>query len=203
MDLGLGNRTTLKSWLLPTAEQAGNEFDTALDRIGKAVAAQLEKHCNRRFGRVAGDTWEARAGEEVYVLPRYPIEELTTLEYRYESDESWVDYTADVGTIDEDSGVIYLEFATKRGLGSYRFTWTGGYWFDDSEDASGEQPAGSTLLPDDLQFAWLQQCKAVWELHHKIGVPIGSPPPESPTPSPPLLEEVARALKPYQRYSLL
>ena len=57
-----------------------------------------------------------------------------------------------------------------------RFTYTGGFWFDTTEDFSGTQPVGSTLRPDELFLAWLTQCEATWQLHDKLGRSIAEGP---------------------------
>ena len=37
----------------------------------------------------------------------------------------------------------------------------------------GDQPAGSTAVPDDLLLAWRLQCELVWKMHDRLGLAIG------------------------------
>lgn len=200
MNLGLSNLTTLKAWLLPAAEQAGTDFDAALQILGKGVAGSFEKYCNRKFGRVVSDTIEKDGGCIRYTLPRYPLESAPTIETRLDHNDAWA---ADSDVLKEwrkNSGVLQFYY-TQPEL-SLRITWTGGYWFDDTEDASGVQPAGSTLLPDDLSLAFQQQCAHVWEMRDKEGVPFadGGRIDSNLARMQPLIPAVEKTLDAYRRY---
>jgi hypothetical protein len=108
-----------------------------------------------------------------FYLPRYPLEAVSLIERRDSIQTGWV--TLDASTImqmRESSGMI----AFGGTLGSYfstlRVTYTGGYWYDTTEDGSGTLPSGATKLPDDLKLAWYLQCRKVWQSIDKLGVKI-------------------------------
>ena len=57
--------------------------------------------------------------------------------------------------------------------GQVRFTYTGGFWWEELEpDDPGfpsVQPAGSCALPKALKLAWLNHCRAIWNAWDKLG----------------------------------
>lgn len=179
MNVGLGNLRELKAHLLAEALRADSAYDEAIAAIGKGVAALFEKFCDRKFGRVENDTETFAADRAGFVLSRFPIESVSKLEFK--SDEAtgfveWTPLTDYIRSIDNASGVIYLPDQADAGKywSQLRFTFTGGYWFDTSEDAESPeaQPAGSNALPNDLKLAWLQQCQELWNKRDKLGTGI-------------------------------
>jgi hypothetical protein len=179
MDLGLGNRNTLKRYLLAASLVTATTYDAVLNVIGKGVATQFDRAANRKFKRVAGDTFVFYADRRVVVLPRYPIESVTAIAQKTSEAEGFVALDlALIQSIDHAGGLI--QFAAPLGtfLSTVRVTYTGGYWFDTKEpDDDGyvpdaDAPAGATVVPDDLKLAWLQQCARVWELKDKLGTGI-------------------------------
>lgn len=204
MNLGLGNRTSLKNWVLPEDERSGTEFDSALELIGLGVAAQLEKFCNRQFSYEAAAQTSFAADRLTFTLPRYPIVSIATLEIRYSMNEAWEDITDLIDNHQEKSGNVWFYGVLGRPQGTCRITWAGGYWFDETEDESGVQPVGSTALPADLSLAWLQQCAHVWEMRDKLGIPLGTDPEgaSSALPAVTLLPSVKETLLDYRRFAL-
>jgi hypothetical protein len=163
MNLGLGNLITLKQHLLTDALVTSTTWNKTIERIGKGVAAQLERFCNRQFARTVDDTFTFAANCQEQVLPRFPIESISAIAQQTTETEGFVALDLDVITqIRKKSGLIQFGAVQGSYLSQLRVTYTGGYWFDDSEEDSGEQPDGSTALPDDLKLAWLEQSKAVW-----------------------------------------
>jgi hypothetical protein len=178
MDLGLGNLTELKAHLLASGIAATAKFDNVIAAIGKGVAAQFERYCNRKFARVVGDKETISADRTIYILPRSPIETITQIETRDDTVAGWV--VQQINTIilnqDESKGLIEFGYVAGIQLSKLRITYTGGYWYDTSEDGSGLQPNGSTLLPHDLKLAWFLQCQEVWNRRDKLGTSIADKP---------------------------
>jgi hypothetical protein len=159
VNAGLSNLRTLKQHLLPDSWQTETQLDDQLVLLGLGVANQLEEYCGRKFQRIVGDTFETGAAVALIQLPRFPLEVQPTIAIRY---AAAADYSDDVSDwIDQSwaSGVVQLVGEPGTHRDRLRLTYTGGYWWDTSEDASEEAPEGSFDLPMSLQLAWLQQCK--------------------------------------------
>jgi hypothetical protein len=168
MNAGLANLATLKAFVLPEALASETTWDTRLATIGKGVAAAMERECGRSFLRTAGDTFVCSADRSYMVLPRFPVETVTTIEQQDDQTTGYVTLGATtLLNLDKASGIA--DFGSP--LGSYnsllRLTYTGGYWWDILEptdnDYPASQPNGSTALPDDLKEAWLLQCQKHFE----------------------------------------
>jgi hypothetical protein len=85
-----------------------------------------------------------------------------------------------------------------------RITYTGGYWYNTSEEVVEEMPVGATALPDDLQVAWLLQIQHLWALRDKLGIGIKADPgTESKLADYELLPSVERVLLGYKLFNLL
>lgn len=133
MDLGLGNLTQLKAHLLNEALRASSTYDAALAALGRGVAARFEGVCNRKFGRVVGETFETSADRDFVILPRYPLEEVTAVELRESLADGWVDQ----GTVEDileninaAAGLVSLgSQLSALNTARLRLTFTGGYWY--------------------------------------------------------------------------
>lgn len=178
MDLGLGTLATLKRHVLKPALAAETTWDAMLQDLGKGVAASLERYCNRKFARVVGATAEFSADRINLILPRYPVETITSLELRGSASEDYeVQTQADIiAERDDQAGLIGFLAPLGEYYGSIRVTWTGGYWYDTAETEDTSQPVGTTLLPADLRWAWVLQCQTIWEKVDKIGGGISGKP---------------------------
>jgi hypothetical protein len=208
MDLGLGNLIELKKQVLPPVMQAQTAYDLLIQAIGIGVAKRFDKLANRKFARVVNDTCSFSADCDHFHLPRYPLESVSLIEQRDSIQTGW--FTRDASTImqmRESSGMI----AFGGTLGSYfstlRVTYTGGYWYDTSEDGSGTLPSGATKLPDDVKLAWYLQCRKVWQSIDKLGTKIlqGESGPGTVTDSLAALEivpDVKGILGGYMRYQM-
>jgi hypothetical protein len=179
MDLGLGNRTELKRFLLAASLQSGVAFDRVIESIGKGVAAQFDRFCNRRLARAVGDTFTFYADRRQVVLPRYPVESVTGIEQKDDEETGFIALDSSVMlSIGKENGLV--QFGAKLGtyLSQIRITFTGGWYVVTAEEsetgyaAATVVPAGATALPDDVKLAWLQQCARVWELRDKLGTGI-------------------------------
>lgn len=212
-DLGLGNLIELKRFLLTGALVSGTTYDVALTAIGKGVAAQFEKFCNRKFARVVGDTHIIYADRSYTVVPRYPIESISAIAQKSSESQGFVDLGSVASIV---QGITHADGIVQFGtvLGSYleqvRITYTGGYFWNTLEETDGAPtplPAGATARPEDLKLAWFQQCTRVWQLKDKLGTGISEPPggdvkfvSES-LGSLQLIEQVQEILRGYRRFA--
>lgn len=215
MNAGLSNLATLKAWLLPAAMVAGTDYDAQILTIGKGVATQLEKHCNRQFLRTVGATFECEADRLHVVLPRFPVEVITTIEQRDSLADGWVAQTINdlVENQDLEKGMLFFGAMPGFYPSRLRLTYTGGYWFDLLEpDAMGyptAQPSGSAAVPPDLLHAWLLLSESVWKTHDKLGLAIAEKPGAGggallglSLPGLDIPSVVQKILQPYIRYTL-
>lgn len=195
MNLALGNLTTLKQHLLPNALTTGAALDPVLAAaqqrlvkddvvaaIGLGVARSFEKFCGRVFQRRVDLTVTISGDRLSYVLPRYPVESVSLVEFKGNAASPWTELViADVlPGIDLASGL--LQFAALQGNhhSQIRITFTGGYWFEDKEPGEAgypqAMPDGATALPGDLQLAWLLYCQEVWNKRDKLGLNLNTAP---------------------------
>jgi hypothetical protein len=177
MNAGLTNLDTLRKNLLAGSLAGQVQFDEVIKDIGLGICGMMENYCNRKFARVVGDRESFQGDRASFVLPRYPIEEVTAVETRLTSSDAFVvkDLSL-IQSVSEESGVVYLPDNSDSGpyWSKVRFTYTGGFWFEtlepDDENYPSAQPAGTTALPYDLRLAWLLQCREVWNKIDKLGM---------------------------------
>jgi hypothetical protein len=169
-DLGLGTLGQLKRYLLAPGIVAETTYDEAITFIGKGVAVQFDRYCNRTFQRGSSITEDFRGGTDMLTLGRYPTESIASIGLKTVGETSFTTQTSVTDTLALDSGVLLLtgDLGTKRD--QLRVTYTGGYWYDTTDDDTGTQPSGSTLLPHDIKHAWLQQCQHVWSKRQDLGL---------------------------------
>lgn len=174
MNLGLGNLIELKRQLLAAGLVAEDTYDSLITGIGKGVAGMFDQYCNRGLERVAGETDEFSGDRRMWVLSRYPVETVSGVEVRDDMTAGWVAQTVN-GVIqqrDDGAGVIWFGEVQGNHLTRLKVTFTGGYWFDTTEDGSGVMPAGATLLPKDVSLAWYLQCREVWLKIDRLGLSL-------------------------------
>ena len=178
MNCGLSNLDRLKAHLIPAGTMAGEtKFDQVIADIGQGVAEDMENFCNRKFERSVGDQVVFQGDRASFVLARYPIEAVTMVETDARDGRGFVAQDLSfIQSVSLDSGVVYLPERPDAGRfwSQVRFTFTGGYWWeelepDDANYPSG-QPAGSAALPKGLRLAWLNQCRTVWDACDKLGL---------------------------------
>lgn len=174
MNAGLGNLTELKQRLLAPSVADQATFDDALLTLGLGVAELLQRHCNRSFGRVAGDTFTTSADRDTVLLPRYPVESVTGLALRESGSSAFT--ALELSTVlntNAEAGIVYLAAPQGDWRSQIRITYTGGWWWQtldpDETGYPATQPTGSTALPADLKLAWFLQCKKVWESFDPLG----------------------------------
>lgn len=208
MNLGLGNLTELKRELLLAADAAGTDNDTAVAALGLGMARRFESFCGRRFERVVDDTVEFPADLDAYIVPRYPLEEVSEIAVRENVAQGWVVQSSS-HNFNRLSGQVFLEGPLSGGWAQTRLTYTGGYFFEtlepDDDNYPTEQPAGSEPLPLDLKLAWFLQCKFLWDRRSlvekaKAGFKDGEGFTGADTK---LLPEVEATLNSYRRMQLL
>lgn len=176
MNAGFSSLKKLKEQLLAEALRAGSKYDAPLLVLGKGVVGQFERFCDRKFLRVENATDVIAADRIQFLLSRFPIESLSRIELKDNEADGWVEQTIAtlVQTIDAENGIVNLPDSADAGAwwAKLRFTYTGGYWFDETEEGNDALPSGATAVPDDLFLAWILQCKTVWQSLDKLGTKI-------------------------------
>lgn len=162
MNAGLSNLIWLKKRLLLASDVSGSTCDDAVAAVGLGVAGMFEDEMDRKLGRVAGDAYEAPGDRTYYVLPRYPVETVTAVQVRDYLGESWASYSLNYNLLPVSGLVTFVSWPASRG-GSVKITFTGGFWWDTTEDNTGTQPSGSTIVPEGLRNAWAMACKTLWD----------------------------------------
>lgn len=171
MDLILGNLAALKRRLLPSTMLAQATYDAVITQIGRGVGSLFDRHCNRELVRVAGAVDQFSADRMSWVLRRYPVESITSIEARSSMTDGWVALSPNdvIRNRDDEAGLVRFGAVQGDESSELRITYTGGYWVDTSEDGSAVQPPGATALPFDLVEAWYLQCEAAWGSRDKLG----------------------------------
>jgi hypothetical protein len=161
MDAGFSNLSYLKDRLLLASDAAGAIYDEPVLALGRSVASFFESHCDREFARVVDHVYEAPADRNFVIVPRYPIDSVASAFVRDNLVDGWK--AQEILNILPDSGLVY--FVSDVGIygSTVKITYTGGYWWDTSEDNSGTQPVGSTPIPQGLVLLWVQFCKYLWD----------------------------------------
>lgn len=205
MNAGFSSLTALKAQLLNEALRADTGYDAKITAIGLGVAGKFAGFCNREFARVAAGTHVTTGGRASLIVPRYPIEAITALDVRDTITSGWVDSLLTLDTYNPESGTVY--FSTPLDYAQIRVTYTGGYFWDTSEDAENPdtQPEGSTALPEAIRSAWFLQCQHIWRADDKLGLSLGQTESDKPAPGLgdlDLIPLVQSMLKDYVRYAL-
>lgn len=161
MDAGFSNLTFLKKRLLLASDVSGTDYDEAVLSLGLGVRGLFEDECDRSFARQQNAVWEAPADRDYVILPIYPLESVATIELRDNLTDGWK--ADEAMNILPDSGIVYFVGA----LGSYgstvKITYTGGYWWDTTENGTGSLPSGAYPVPQGLVLLWAQFCKYIWD----------------------------------------
>ncbi len=200
MNAGFSNLSYLKDRLLLASDASGSDLDDAVLALGRAVAGLFESECDRTFGRAVNAVYEAPADRDYVIVPRYPLESVTSAEVRDNLVDGW--RAADLLNILPLAGVVY--FVGDIGVygSTARITYTGGYWWDETENNTGTQPAGSTIIPQGLVLLWVQFCKYLWDrssIENSAKAGFASELEKFITKESDLPEFVKRGLMPYRR----
>jgi hypothetical protein len=172
MNAGLSNLKFLKAQLLAEALRVTTKYDAPILAIGTGVAAQFEKSCNRKFLRTENATFTCSADRDHVFLDRYPLESVSLVELRTSATTGWETQTNFIQNLDERTGKVFWGYAAAPHYGQLRFTFTGGFWWDTTEEGDDTLPTGATALDADLQLAWILQCRLAWQAIDKIGQDI-------------------------------
>lgn len=172
MNAGLSSLTKLKEQLLAEALRADTAYDAVLLAIGKGVSGQMQKHCNRLFQRVANETYIVSADREFVYLPRAPIESVASIAIKTDQATGYEVQTNFIINQDDSTGYLYWGADAGPHYGRVKIIYTGGWWWDETEEGNDTIPATATALPDDLLLAWQLQCRLVWQAIDKLGVDI-------------------------------
>jgi hypothetical protein len=172
----------------------GTTDDSALQRAIEATGALFEAHINRDLARTVGVTHIVRANTREILLPRCPVEAVTTFELKYSEADAWATLTNVTHVIDPLPGIVSLASAQAGAGALLRITYTGGYRLP-------ADVAGTYYLPDALTAAATEQ--AAWFYQHRhagrlTGTP-GASPSVKQTQERALLESVEAMLAPFRR----
>jgi hypothetical protein len=172
MNLGLGNLTELKGQLLAASLRADTNYDAVITGIGTGVAGQFDQHCNRQWQRVEGEQDVFSADRRHWYLSRFPVEGISLCEKQDSVEDGWVALPGLIQAQQLEQG--YVMFIAVQGYywSRLRITYTGGYWFDTTEDGSGVMPGTAAALPAEVKLAWYLQCQNVWKRWEKLGAGI-------------------------------
>jgi hypothetical protein len=176
MDLILGTLSELKAHLLNGALQSDTSYDAALAALGRGVAERMQGHCNRQFPRLAGATFEFPADRDHVILPRAPVEALTSIELRETLALGWVDQGA-VNDLVVNYGAAsgLVEFGVPLGARGTRgrITYTGGYWIDLSGSGSSSAKVSLTAGIESLAVTFPNRFNAAPRVQVSIIPPDG------------------------------
>lgn len=164
MTTGFTSISSLKAMLLPEAMRMETTWDAQLRRIGLATVAAFEQFTARKFARVEDATFTRPADCSALVLDRYPVENISAVNVRRSGQSTDEDVIDQIANWFPDSGIVeFTQILGTRG-DKLTVTFTGGFWWDDSDDASGgDLPSGATALPEDLIQAWMLQVQNIVE----------------------------------------
>lgn len=177
MNCGFSNLDTLKKHLLAGTMKADVRFNDVISALGLGTVGLFEQTTNRKYQRTVGDQAIYPADRAEFILPRYPIESIATVELKLSETDGWVLQPTAIRTIDSQSGIVNCG---DRDLGPYygqvRFTYTGGFWWEtlEPDDAAypSALPIGANPVPNELYQAWLLQCRYMWKRLDKMGVDL-------------------------------
>jgi hypothetical protein len=176
MDLGLSNLIKLKTRLLPQEFVSGTTYDSLVTQVGRGIAYSFEEFCNRRWHRHVGHQDIFSADKVCWIASRFPVETITAIDVKTDEASGWVsagDVSGAIETFNPTTGVIHFPSLLGDASTLIRITYTGGYWFDTTEDNSGSLPSGATLLPYYIEEAYYLQAMKVWETIDKQGANTG------------------------------
>jgi hypothetical protein len=177
MNAGFCNLATLRRHLLGASLADDRTHDDVLLALGLGTAAMFERRTGRRFAYLAGDTIEVTGDRSHFIVPRYPIVSITSVEYRGSDAETYTTQTGQPWRSHNASGIIH--FGAELGsFDSYlRITWTGGFWWETLEPEDDGYPSAApetapVALPADLLAAFLLHCRSAWQTLDKTGMDL-------------------------------
>ena len=163
MNAGLASLAALKAAVLPESLRSRTAFNETLVLIGLGVAQMIEGYLARTLAWSEAAQEECGAQVQTVALTRYPLASVTSIELQGAGSATWDDITGDLYRLDKKAGLLHFSTTPGAVHDTLRATFAGGYWWDDTEDASGELPENATLIPAALKLAWIAQTQAVVE----------------------------------------
>jgi hypothetical protein len=161
LNAGLSSLAVLKASCVAAALRTRTDVDAALITLGTAAAGMIEDYLSRKLQYVAGEIYEQGARCLVASLPRYPLKEVTALAVRDTPSATPASVTGSLMRIDAAAGLLHFNAPVGAQNSTLITTYSGGFWFDTTEDESGTMPSGATPLPAALRGAWLMQCQGM------------------------------------------
>jgi hypothetical protein len=209
MNAGLGNLTELKGQLLAASLRTDTNYDAVITGIGLGMANLFDQFCNRTFCRTAGMVDTFSADRRHWYLRCFPAETITGIARQDSAAEG---FTASALPPDPSSLIQqmqleqgYIMFISLQGyfFSRIRVTYTGGYWFDTTENGTGVMPGTATALPAAVKSAWYLQCQEVWKRWDKLGAQIAEDPDKQPAlEGVELVPLVEQLLRPFKRMQI-
>ena len=209
MNLGLGNLTELKGQLLAASLRSDTNYDAVITGIGLGMANLFDQFCNRTFCRTVGKVDTFSADRRHWYLNAFPVESIAGLAKKDSESDGYVALplppagSSLIQQMQSDTG--YIMFIALQGyfFSRLQITYTGGYWFDTTEDGSGVMPAGATALPAAVKTAWYLQCQEVWKRIDRLGAQIAQDPEkQAALEGMELLPLVKELLRPFKRMQI-
>jgi hypothetical protein len=182
MNIGLGNLTELKGQLLAASLRGDTNYDAVISGIGLGMANLFDQVCNRTFCRTVNKVDTFSADRRHWYLKAFPVETIAGLGKQDSLADGFValplppDGSSLIQQMQADTG--YIMFVSLQGcfFSRLQVTYTGGFWFDTTEDGSGVLPNAATPLPAAVKSAWYLQCQEVWRRIDKLGAQIAQNP---------------------------
>jgi hypothetical protein len=182
MNIGLGNLTELKGQFLAASLRTDTNYDAVIMGIGLGVANLFDQYCNRTFGRTVSAVDTFSADRRHWYLKCFPVETITAIAKKDSETDGFVastlppDGNSLIQQTQLDQG--YVMFISLQGyfFSRIQVTYTGGFWFDTTENGTGVMPTTATPLPGAVKTAWYLQCQHVWKRWDKLGAQIAQNP---------------------------
>jgi hypothetical protein len=158
MNIGLGNLTELKGQLLAASLRATRIMTRSSPASGWAWRICSINFATGLFAGRSGKVDVFSADRRHWYLNCFPVETIAALAKKDDERTAAVSAAARPGSLIQamqmDQG--YIMFIALQGYywSRLQVTYTGGYWFDTTEDGSGVMPATATPLPAAVKSAW-------------------------------------------------
>jgi hypothetical protein len=177
MNAGLCNLATLRRHILGASLGDDRTHDDVILALGLGTAAMFENRTGRRFGYLEDDTIEVTGDRSHFIVPRYPIVSIESVEFRASDAETYAVQSDQPWRSHKASGILH--FGAELGsFDSYlRITWTGGFWWEPLDPEEEGYPTAvpdpaPVALPADLLAAFLLHCRATWQVFDKTGMDL-------------------------------
>ena len=223
MNAGFSNLDYLKRQLLAPALRATVTYDDQILALGQGMVGIFQNLCNREFGYQAGIKEIAGGDRSFWFARRPPVTQFTGVNLRFFKSDNWVSIQNQPLQADEEKGLIHFGYNLGRAPIQFQLIYNGGYWWEQLEpddagfpsalpaditnNAAGIDPK-KFLLPPDLLYAWVLQCKHQWQTIDPRGTKIvaeakeGRAVPQQVFGDMDLVPQVASLLRQYYRYQI-